>query len=375
MQDGGGIVITEAQLRHHLGNKFNMEVLQIVEWSSTRLDWKASNTVTDGLYRVEGKAIKAMQAEDWSLIIKVIVPAPETDDPNHYCYWKREPLFYRSGLGESLPFPVRAPKCYGVEQRDDGTWRIWLEEFTVRFGEPWDLHQYGDIAEKLGQFNGAYLTGRSLPSEPWLCRGFLSSWTRECDKYDSGLAEAEHAWNHPRVKEVMPAGTFERYRSFRRNRALMLRGLYTLPKVFTHNDAWQPNLFPAADGGLMMIDWSNCGLAGVGEELGRFYGLSLNAKLGALPDKKAFSDEIAARYFKGLQKAGWHGDDRLAEFGFVASAGIRCGMMIPKLLEQLASLSEDEATPEEWKERGMIALHLLDLAEASRMLANELDLQ
>lgn len=190
MREGQGIIISEKQLMHHLVMKFNVDELKLGEWSYTRLDWKASNMVTDGLYRVAGKAIIGMKSMDWSFIIKVIVQAPETDDTNHYCYWKREPLLYQSRLLETLPEPVQAPRCYGVEQVDDGTWRIWLEELTVHFDEPWDLQRYGDIAELLGQFNGAYLTDHSLPSEPWLCHGFLTSWIRECDKYDSGKASS-----------------------------------------------------------------------------------------------------------------------------------------------------------------------------------------
>ncbi|MFC3802634.1 phosphotransferase [Cohnella sp. GCM10012308] len=246
---------------------------------------------------------------------------------------------------------------------------MWLEEIIVGFDEHWELQKYEDIAEMLGRFNGAYLAGLPLPSEPWLCRGFLQSWTHECDKYDSGIARLEETWNQSRVKGLLPDGTFERYLSFCQNRDLLLASLEKLPKVFTHNDAWRPNLFPATDRGLTMIDWSNCGLAGVGEELGRYYGLSLNSDLGDLPDKRALANEMAIRYCEGLRKAGWRGDDHLAKFGFMASAGIRCGMMIPNLLEQLSRLPEIEEIPAKWKERCTVAVHLLDLAEASIELA------
>lgn len=103
--------------------------------------------------------------------------------------------------------------------------------------------------------------------------------------------------------------------------------------------------------------------------------MSLKAKLGALPDKRAFADEIEARYCEGLRKAGWKGDSQLARFGFVASAGIRCGMMFPKLLEQLTSLNEADDIPDKCKERCMVAVHLLDLAEESIMVANDIGLR
>lgn len=79
MLNGQGMIISEKQLIHHLVIKFNEEELKLAEWSYTRLEWKASNMVTDGLYRVAGKAIIGIESMDWSFIIKVIVPAPETE--------------------------------------------------------------------------------------------------------------------------------------------------------------------------------------------------------------------------------------------------------------------------------------------------------
>ncbi|MFC3802633.1 hypothetical protein [Cohnella sp. GCM10012308] len=89
--------ISEPQIIRYLGIKFNAEELSLAEWSMTKLDWKASNTVTDALYRISGKVLIDGKTLDWFFIVKVIVPAPDTDDPNHYCYWKREPLLYQSG--------------------------------------------------------------------------------------------------------------------------------------------------------------------------------------------------------------------------------------------------------------------------------------
>ena len=55
-------------------------------------------------------------------------------------------------------------------------WRIWLEDIQET-PKTWTVERHGIAARHLGQFNGAYLTGRPLPAEqPWLYRGRAREW-------------------------------------------------------------------------------------------------------------------------------------------------------------------------------------------------------
>ncbi|HEV2121479.1 MAG TPA: hypothetical protein VGW38_01730, partial [Chloroflexota bacterium] len=96
---------------------------------------------TGGVYRVAGTATDHGQIVTWSVVLKVLrppaghrivgmtaAPAGWATDPGHYSYWPREALAYRSGLLESLPGNIGAPRCFGVEDRPDGAIWLWLED-------------------------------------------------------------------------------------------------------------------------------------------------------------------------------------------------------------------------------------------------------
>lgn len=118
-----------------------------------------------------------------------------------------------------------------------------------------------------------------LPDEPWLCRGWLSSWVAASEPYDDRSAWRADTWEHPRLQAEFPHSAAKRFAAFYGRRAELLAGLRRLPQVFTHNDAWPPNLIWGGDGALTAIDWAFAGIAGIGEEMGRMYGLCLHQSL------------------------------------------------------------------------------------------------
>ena len=77
--------------------------------------------------------------------------------------------FERPGAGACVP------ACYGVSTQSNAEAWIWMEdvrEYTD--GGPagtWPHTNYALAAERLGLFNGAYLTGQPIPQQPWLNQG------------------------------------------------------------------------------------------------------------------------------------------------------------------------------------------------------------
>lgn len=356
--------ITEEQILECVQQMTENHEIRLGEWSCNRLGWEASNDVTGGIYRVRGEAKCEQEYFQWSLILKIIVPVPYFDDPQHYNYWKREILAYQSGLLQNLPSMLKAPRCLAIEEKDDHTIWLWLEDVSGQFGTNWGSDDYAIAARILGAFNGAYLIGESLPDEPWLCQRWLSSWVKECDKYDDQSALNPDTWKNRLLNEYFPNNIFERYQNFYNGRSSLLDGLLKIPRVLTHNDAWAPNLFLQGENSMIAIDWAFVGITGVGEELGRLYGLILNSESGTIVN----AESLFEQYMAGLRDAGWGGDAAIVRFGFTASAGVRCGMVIPRLVEQITKRRNEEVITEEIKAWSSMAVQLLELAEEALSL-------
>lgn len=354
--------ISEERLITYIQLHTGMNQVVLGEWSCSSLGWKASNDVTGGVYRVNGIANTKENSFKWSFILKVVVPSSNFNEPSHYNYWKREILAYQSGLLDKLPSIIHAPRCFGIEERDNQTVWLWLEEVSDYYQGDWTYIQYEKIALLLGRFNGTYLVEKELPTEEWLCKEWLSSWVRECDKFDDGTALNEETWDDDYISSLFPPDMFNRYSMFHEKRTQLLMKLRELPKVFTHNDAWYPNLFLQEDETIVAIDWAFAGITGVGEELGRFYGLCLHSGIDFY-DMEKLSEILFENYCKGLYDAGWSEDTKLVRFGFTTAAGIRCGMMIPKIIKDIIKDKENAEYKDRLQNQCNIAVQLLVLAE------------
>src|SRR5688500_6530622 len=89
---------------------------ELDRWECRPLRYAQVSPTSGGLYRVAGAARVDGIPQPWSLILKT-VREPEDGPglaPDHYQYWKRELLAYRSGLLDDLPGELAAPRCYGA---------------------------------------------------------------------------------------------------------------------------------------------------------------------------------------------------------------------------------------------------------------------
>lgn len=151
-----------------------------------------------GVYRVQGTATVDGLARSWSLILKVL-PAEATGDSSGWHYPPREWLAYQSGRLADLPGGLAAPRCFGSSVGPEGHGCLWLEEVSDEAGATWSLSDYGLVARRLGQFNGAYLAERPLPADAWLSRRWLKGWVEE---NASAVAQLVRLAEHPIVQQV-----------------------------------------------------------------------------------------------------------------------------------------------------------------------------
>ena len=272
------------------------------------------------LYRWAGKAHDPAATEriPWSIILKIVSRRAELDSGT------REARAYQSGLLADLPGGMAAAHCLAVEERAGYLLWMWLEELTDYIGQPWPLSRYRLAARHLGRFNGAYLTGRPLPADPWLSRGFLRAWvTRRA----TSAAKLPGIREHPLVRRAFPPAVADGVMRLWRDMGPLFDALDQLPQTLCHLDANPANLFArrGADGQeqTVAIDWSCVGAAPLGVEIVSLVSSGLMRGMIELAAAQELDELVFADYLAGLCEAGWQGEPRVVRFGYTAASALR----------------------------------------------------
>ena len=353
------------------------ETAEVVDWHSEQIHAGATRA---SILRFAGDAEDRGDLVPWSLILKIAPFSPDRDDPSSRLYWKREVLAYQSGLLENLPAGLAAPRCLDVVEQPEGDFWLWLEEVNDDIGANWPLEHYGVVARHLGQFNGAYLTGKPIPTYPWLSEGWVRGRT---DQADSHMAQLRDNLDHPLVRRAFPPVVVETLFRFSEERDSFLDALDRLPRTFCHHDAFRRNLFARrdTDGGYqtVAIDWAFMGTGALGEELRPLVIHSVgffDVEAEKLPELDAIAFD---GYLTGLREAGWRGDSRMPRLGYAASAALLFlqGTGIVSLLtdeSQHARWEQVMGCPiEQWADRwALIYTSVVGLEEEARSLIREL---
>ncbi|WP_152392716.1 aminoglycoside phosphotransferase family protein [Paenibacillus guangzhouensis] len=299
-----------------------------------------------------------------NLILKTLKPDATRNRIDHYYYWKREALVYRSGMLRQLPPVIHAPDCYAVDEHVDGSVWIWLEDVDVDpMTSDWDLDRMRRIAYLLGRFNGDDVHATRLSNaDLGLCRQWMRSWIAVCMAYAQPVQEQRMRWE----RHVQQQAMWERYILHRSRINDLLDTLDLLPRGLAHQDAHWDNIFLVQRNGheaLLAMDWQFASISGVGEELGRLFGYALLKKKIPIEQVEDYKETLFVSYLQGLQASGWVGDPKLARFGFTATAALRFVMVIDKLLERLEAGAIANQVDEH--------RHLLQVAEILLTMADE----
>jgi hypothetical protein len=325
-------------LQRALGN----QPVHIREWGAQRL--KGGLEFGSAIYRLQGSAAVDGTVQNWSMILKAIQPDAQFDDPQGYRYWKRETQAYRSGLLHDLPGQVTAPLCYGILDNPDGSVWIWLEDIKDGQEHPWSIDRYARVARHLGQFNGAYLVGRPLPSDTWIARDWLRKYLRHAAPMVEFILQNPA---HPIVQSMLPGITLPLTLAFWDEHAHMLRVLDELPQTFCHQDAFGRNLFYRREQ-VVALDWGYSGIAPVGAELAPLIGVAFGLAQFPSSQAKELDQACFEGYLEGLRQAGWEPNFWQVRVGYTLTTCLRytlgatIGEMLPGLL--------DEKTRPQWVE-------------------------
>lgn len=310
-----------------------------LDWSCEQLDGALVNPTTDGLYRVVGTAqAETGSPRPWRMILKVLC-LPDLSGtplesgyalrPEDWNYWRREALALRSGLLDRFDWPLRAVKCWGIDDVDNSTAWIWLEELDTRSPRPhWSLEELSASAHDWGAFSaqGIALVDE-VESLPWSARGWLRGWVGT-----ARVMGAEHAtthdgcWEHPLVRDRLPASAHASFRKLMGIADRLMDRLDSLPRTVAHHDTSWFNVFAETGPhgrGTVAIDWSFLGTAPVGGDLGHHIAANVFLRAIAPRDAEAHVQAATAAYLEGLRAYGWRGDEKDVRFAAAATGALQ----------------------------------------------------
>ncbi|MCK9861681.1 aminoglycoside phosphotransferase family protein [Paenibacillus sp. ATY16] len=334
----------------------------ITEWTCKSIGQENKNFVTDGVYRITGTSENnGGERRSWSFILKIVIPDPKRNDPAHYNYWRRESLVYGSHLLEHVPSNLLTPKCYAIDNKDNGYIWLWMEDVGQEV-RPWTREDYGYVTEKLGEIQAEYLLGKPLPEFDWLNRHWMRSWLHECEKY---RYEPDPDTREILLSDKRVASILDQYHQFEPWIKDWLVSLEQLPKTFSHQDFYEQNILlhdtRQREGKLTLIDWQFASISGAGEDLGRFLGLGLSRGQVTVDRFKEYRDLFISSYISGLRKAGWQGDEELVRFGYLAAFSLRSVWEVSKMLKKQA---QNPDSPESKKLMSITELQMETAMEA-----------
>lgn len=306
-----------------------------------------------GLYRLR---LRASARQPLSFIIKVLYERRGEDERSPY-YWKREFEVYRSGMLDDMPANTfSTPKIYRADDYGDSCW-IWMEAITDGKGA-WSIADFHDIAMRLGRFNGAWLTGKSPPTQAWLSHNWHSA-------IIPGLADRldnlEPLLETPLARTALPMDARNDIEAIWHERRLFQDALAQLPQTLCHTDAFRRNILHRKDE-VILLDWALASIGAIGEELVCLVAVSLFYEGFTAAHADELDKTVFAGYIAGLRQAGWRGEPELARIGFT------CAMV----LRGLAGVKQDlEMLRDAGGHRQMLRTHgMTSLDEVARLFAD-----
>ncbi|WP_231116595.1 phosphotransferase [Motilibacter rhizosphaerae] len=212
----------------------------------------SSGAATAEVVRLTETVVTHGQKRPFSVIHKTVRPlstgrhAEMATRPDHWAYWRREPLAYAAAVLPTGP-GFRAPRCFGVHHDT-----AYLEDVAGGREDP------RRAAEGLCRWQA---TSR-VPSVDWLAAHQL----------EQRIAVTHLDWTtvdaDPRAVAMWEA------------RDRLLDELAVLPRVLSHGDYSLGNLIAADDGDTVALDWGTLGAAPAGADLAH---LALSSLTDPLP--------------------------------------------------------------------------------------------
>ncbi len=345
-------------------------------WNATPLMGGASTvTGTRSISLLQGTAVAGRSERPWHVVLKGFAPIEEQADLTGSTYWKREWLLYGTGLLDTLPTDLGAPRSYGRDEAADGTVWLWQEYIQEEGPQRWPGARWALAARHLGRLNGTPIMGGVSPDAPWLGGERLRSWV---ERHRPLVEQIAAAPRNPAVRHWWPQPTVDAILRLWGERGTFCDVLARLPQSFGHGDAIRRNLLSrrgaAGAEETVAIDWEHAGFYAVGEEVGQTLSVAAAFFDLAPTDLPDLDAALFASYLTGLRDVGWQGDERAVRFAYAAHAALRnafnaVGATIPAAAGRASALRNYGHSWEDLAaRRAAIRPFLLERAEEARGL-------
>ena len=306
---------------------------RVVDWQSNKL---YGGGLTTKIMRFSGNAQDENTTRPWSLILKIIRPADEGDEPTSLRYWKREALAFQTGLLDDLPGNIRAPRCYAVIERPEHEVWLWMEEVVDETKGAWSLEQYGLVAQHVGEFNGFFFENNSKVSHPWMIKNQLRAWLGK----EPPIIPPE-ILSHPLVNRLYPPDIYEWMQNVWAEHIHWLDILERQPKTLSHLDVFRRNAFIRRDSQnhlqTVLIDWAFIGSAALGEEIAALVSGSINFLEFDSRQIQSLDQIVYDGYLEGLQSTGWRGNPRAVRFAYAVGSILKFGIGVSGIAFMVAN--------------------------------------
>ncbi len=260
--------------------------------------------------------IKAVQSGNTHVVRKSLARSnrpgtPEewrlSTDPDHWNFWEREALVYRSGLSDLLVGSgVRLPALNGSADTPVGI-DLDLELIEGRGGSDLTLADYQQICRAWGHAQGI-LANSETTGWTWLSDRFIRNYSAS-KPVDYTLIDDPAAWQRPLIADNWDPALAEGLGYLYAHREDLFDILERASQIPSHLDFWPNNAFVDDNNSVVLIDWGFFGSGAPGEDVGNFLPDAVFDEFvtpALLPEMERI---LIPAYREGLKEGGFETDE------------------------------------------------------------------
>jgi hypothetical protein len=297
------------------------------------------NMTTGGLWRLAGDAMDSHGTRRFRAVLKVIhtplrwtgidaIPVEMRGYLVAHNPWRTEADVYESDLGNFLPAGLRFPDIYLIEDLDQDSAGIWMEDVRTDPARDWDNDCYTRVAYLLGCLAG-------IPGAPM---------GMERDIADFVVGPGEHVFipmlrsgilhSHPAFDGMIDHHLEQDMLLFVDRIPLLLTEAEALPRTRAHGDACPQNMLQTR-GGTVALDWGSFGTITAGFDLGQLLAGRANEGLLDGPTLSMLAPACLNAYLDGLLDTRTPLPPALVRRGFAISMALQSGLsaLFPRELD------------------------------------------